>query len=240
MSFLCYVFACVASTVGWLVFRGNRSLDQTQYRVEIRGLPDEFRGYTIVQISDLHDARFGAHQRRICRAVELQQPDLCVVTGDIVASKRRMPENSLSLLRSLNRVAPVFFVTGNHEYYHRSQRRLFREIEATGAIHATGLQMVRRQGKSVAVFGVDDPVFFDPKRHTADVLFRRKLAAFRAQVDHDTVSILLSHRPEYAYAYRKAGFDLVFSGHVHGGVWRVPLIGGVFGPNRRGTLELGG
>ena len=178
----------------------------------------------LLLITDLHSCLYGEGQKTLVRAIEAERPDALMFVGDIADDK--MPrENTQVLLEAVARRYPCFYVTGNHEYWSGDAdgiKRLFRRcgVKVLEGEHAT----LAVRGQKLAVCGVDDPV---SRR------FTRQLTAAARGAKADSYSVLLSHRPELFARYLPHGFDLVLSGHAHGGLWRIPgLLDGFVAPNQ--------
>lgn len=184
-----------------------------QHRIPIRKLPAGFKGFVILQLSDLHLDIHPGLAEAICRAVEPLQYDICVMTGDFRAKTHGGAEPALEGLARVRAAlkGDVYGVMGNHDF-----------IEMLPAMEAMGIRflmnehvMLERGGDRLSLAGVDDPHFYE-----ADNI--QKAAA---HLEHDVPAILLAHSPEI---YRKAaacGFDAVLCGHTHGG--QICLPGGI-------------
>lgn len=190
-----------------------------------------FHGYKIVQLSDLHSKSFGNDQRTLVKKVKKTKPDLIVFTGDLVDSERYDEKPSLILMEKLVQIAPVYFVTGNHEWW-SGEFKTFEE-----KLNNIGVQVMRNEAKEITVgadkiqlIGIDDPAgeFYD-QRSTTERNIAIALAGNEEKVDFQ---ILLSHRPEMFSLYTEYEFDLVFSGHAHGGQFRIPFVGGLIAPDQ--------
>ena len=107
--------AAVLSLLGWALVWGNTALVTADVLVCSNGIPEAFDAYKIVQISDLHDAQIGENNEKLIAMTAETEPDCIVLTGDFVDSSRFHPERSLSVAESLVKIAPVYYVSGNHE-----------------------------------------------------------------------------------------------------------------------------
>lgn len=218
---------------------------------------DKFKAeLRVVQISDLHDCRFGKNQEKLIGMVRDAKPDLIVMTGDIVndspelISKKPIlsPEHPVrKLLDGILPLAPVYMVYGNHEHNIGELSELTDELSKLGVRLIGGKSCrVSVKGQQIDLIGINDPRFFgqgnqkmglrarfadDNDRGSPGLeSWRRELAALKSSSD-GVFSILLSHRPEEYRLY--GGFDLTFSGHAHGGQWRLPpIINGVYAPHQ--------
>ncbi len=216
----------------WLYW-GNTSIRTTQVGIADKKIPASFSGFRIVQISDLHNAEFGKHQGRLLKAVRDASPDLIAVTGDLIDSRHTNLEEAMEFVRGAVRIAPVYYVTGNHEA--RLGRYAFfkNKMEEAGVsiLKNTGAT-ISRGGSCIRLLGLEDPAFSKPHGTNAEnaALLDARLKAMRSAGNAYTV--LLSHRPEQLDVYTANGTDLALCGHAHGGQIRLPFIGGLFAPNQ--------
>lgn len=217
--------AIFALVLVWLLY-GNLSLQTTVYDVQV---PQEYSGldgYTIVQISDLHNARFGREQSRLIQAVAEQSPDIIVVTGDLVDSSHTNVEVAMDFINQAVEIAPVYYVTGNHEgWLEGTYADLKAQLLQAGVVVLENEAFtMEAEGEVLSIAGVNDP---DMQGNNI-VLAKQAIQALMSELEGYT--ILLSHRPELFDAYVESDADLVFSGHYHGGQFRIPFIGGVVAP----------
>jgi predicted MPP superfamily phosphohydrolase len=230
------VLACVLLILALLLVLSNTWIQPTTFLLSSPRIPAAFDGYRIVQLSDLHNTRFGPGQGRLLRAIRRQRPDLIVITGDLIDGDWRREKHSLELARQLATVAPSFFVTGNHEAITRDRPGLlaFLESHDVQVLHNAS-RVLRRGGESILLSGVDDPeAFADGHRRWAErqEAWRQALAGLREDSEEGPYTILLSHRPESFSGYAALGFDLVLCGHAHGGLIRFPLVGALYAPDQ--------
>ncbi|MCA0972118.1 metallophosphoesterase [Halobacillus litoralis] len=197
-------------------------LSETEIIVTDQELPEAFDGYKIVHLSDLHSKWFGEDQKRLIERVEEQNPDLIVFTGDLLDRSRNQLEPGVTLLTQLKNTAPVYFVTGNHERGSGKTKELIEELEAqeVHVLRNESLEL-QRKGEVISLAGVEDPTFSGS--------FSERVVQ---TLSGESYTILLSHRPEFFSLYQEQGADLVFSGHAHGGQFRVPFIGGLVAPGQ--------
>jgi len=177
----------------------------------------------LVQISDLHSCVYGRSQEKLLEAVAQAAPDAVVLTGDIVDDE--MPEEpAWTVVEALTREYPCFYVTGNHEWWSGEAERMCGQMEALGVTVLRGGQAELTVGAAaVTVCGIDDP----------DSGFAGQLEQAAGELEEEAFSILLAHRPERIGDYRQYPFDLVLSGHAHGGQWRIPgVLNGLYAPDQ--------
>ncbi|WP_245808820.1 metallophosphoesterase [Shouchella patagoniensis] len=207
----------------------NNWLVQTSYTVESANIPPEFNDFTIIQLSDLHSKEFGESNHRLLSSVQAKEPDAVFVTGDLIDSYTPNNGEGVFLMEQLVNIAPVYYVTGNHEW------RLGIVEELQEKLESIGVEVLRNQATTIfkddaaiELIGIDDP---DSNQDYAPVEFTTA-ALNTVQFDKEQYQILLSHRPETFSAYKEAKIDLVFTGHAHGGQIRLPLIGGILSPGQ--------
>ncbi len=200
----------------------NKHLVITNYTYESDKLGTDLDGYRIVQISDLHNATFGKNNRKLLDAIKSCSPDMIVITGDLVDSNHTDVERAVSFVEQAVTIAPVYYVTGNHEYWLTStdRQQTLQGILSAGAIDLDNLSVPITHGdSSFLLVGLDD-------HHLVDETLKRLLT------NQDELSIVLAHEPQYLQEYADAGADLVLSGHAHGGQFRLPFIGGLIAPDQ--------
>ncbi len=221
----------VAAAV-WIVW-GNTALELNTYTVTSDRLPDAFDGFRIAQVSDLHNVEMGKDNERLLALLEDAKPDVIVITGDMIASPRNTRVDvALRFAERALTIAPCYYVTGNHEEKTAKYADLKEGLIALGVtVLADAKVTIERSGEAITVMGVDDPRFHtDPSRPDDEAIMDAKLKALVSEEDGYTV--LLSHRPELFEVYVEYGVDLVFSGHAHGGQFRLPFLGGVVAPGQ--------
>ena len=225
------VIAALALLAGFFSWENN-GIVISRFTYASDKVPEAFDGFVIAQISDLHNKRFGTGQERLLEKLSAAEPDLIVVTGDILDRRRYDFAPVAELLQGAVKLAPVVYVPGNHE----GSSGRYGEIKA--ALLSLGVTVlddasytVSQGGDTVTVLGVLDPVFFPQTdaQETDATEMKRFLAAWK---DEDGFKILLSHRAELLDVYAGEGMDLVFSGHAHGGQIRLPFIGGLYAPGQ--------
>lgn len=225
------VTAALLLAAAGISYEENNRLTLSRFSVRSARLPEEFDGYSIVQLSDLHSKCFGPEQSRLLRRVNQLAPDLVCITGDLI-DKRRYHRNgiapALTLCRELARERPVVFVSGNHEAALPFYPQLRRALKNMGVMVLED-QAVRlyREGAALYLCGLRDPAFYWENR----VPFRREVFRLCREAQGD-FTLLLCHRPEPLEEYGAAGADLVLSGHAHGGQFRVPGVGPLWMPNQ--------
>lgn len=210
-----------------------------RYTVISRKVPPHFDGFTILQLTDLHGASFGPGNTRLLEAVRAVKPDLIAATGDMINCEHDGGGVFASLAGSLTRDCPVYYVAGNHEGYIRSKRPAdyIRQMQALGRAGVFRLSnagtFVERGGDRVAVYGLElPPVYYRPffDRRGVFTLHSYEVAR-RLGPAPGVFTLLLVHTPVFFDAAAGWGADLTLAGHLHGGMIRLPLVGGVLSPD---------
>ncbi len=196
----------------------NNLLTVTRISFSSDELPRGFDGFKIVHLSDLHNKYFGKDNSTLAEKINALEPDIVVMTGDFIDERKNDRECTLSLIRQLN--APVYFSPGNHELkVLHSYSQLRDEMTALGVkVLEYEKGYFEKNGEKIAIVG------FDAVRNSTHTPMIQELFS------EDEFSLLLSHYPEDLKDYASLGADLVFSGHAHGGQWRLPFIGPLFSP----------
>ena len=186
-------------------------------------------GLRLAVVSDLHSCRYGARQRALVEAIQEQKPDAVLLVGDIFDDD--LPDgNAKAFVSAIAGAYPCLYVFGNHEHWSHRIPEIRNILVTSGvAVLAGSVKTVTVRGVEIAFCGIDDPTYM------TDDAWLGQLEAVDAAAPPSRLKILLSHRPEYSGEYAKHNFDLVFSGHLHGGQWRLPGLGlGVYGPSAGG------
>ena len=220
----------VLAVGGWSWFQWQCwGLQTTRAEVALPGLPQGFDGYRIVHLSDLHGHQYGEGSGELLDRVREGSPDLIVVTGDLIDQQSQLAMVP-ALARGLAAVAPTYYVTGNHEWAlgTGAVRELKNVLSQCGVtVLSNQYQILERDGARIALAGVDDPNGY------ADQTSPEELAAAIQADQPGLFTLLLAHRNDHFGQYANAGYDFVMSGHGHGGIVRLPFVGGLIGTDRR-------
>lgn len=218
-----FIFVIAVIAVIYLYW-GNTKIGVTDITVTSENIPDEFNGFKIVHISDLHNAEFGDGQKDLIGKIEAQDADIIVITGDMIDSRRTDVDKAVELITGLGNKIPVYYVTGNHESrvteYNELESKL---IENGVTVLKNESVKIEKDGSFINIIGVDDPSF----GMSAEDIFHTV-----SELKTDGYDVLLSHRPELFETYCESGAELVLCGHAHGGQVRIPFAGGLVAPNQ--------
>lgn len=217
--------------VAWTAWE-NTTLELSTYTIQSEKLPKSFSGYRIAQISDLHNAKMSNDNEKLLAMLREIEPDIIAITGDLIDANKTDVEIALQFAEDALKIAPCYYVTGNHEAFTAEYEMLESNLLNLGVIILSDRRVeLEKDGKTISLLGVDDPSFTkDAPHQSPEMAMYTKLQALKG--NEDTFSILLSHRPELFNAYTKNNIDLVLSGHAHGGQFRLPFIGGLVAPDQ--------
>lgn len=212
---------------GFLLW-GNCSLQTTETALVSPALPPAFDGLRIVELADLHGRVFGRGSRRLLAAVRRAEPDLICIDGDLFDEHTDLAMLP-PLLRGLCAIAPVYYVTGNHEWRVPGLRGILAQMRACGVtVLQDDWRVLRRGEDALIVAGTDDPCGPAERKTPAELI-----ADIRAEAGEAAFLLLLAHRNDQLPQWSALGVQAVLAGHCHGGAVRLPFVGGLFGTDRR-------
>lgn len=199
----------------------NNHITLTKYEYKTSKLRTD-KSYKIIQISDFHNKKMQNNNESLIQIVRDEQPDIIVITGDYIDSIHTQTDVALTLTAQLTEIAPVYFITGNHEY--SIDIETLYEFEA--GLQQLGVNVLYNTsvplGDGINLIGLDDLCLNDGT-----------LNNIMDNLSSDDLNILLAHEPQYINDYAKAGVDIVLSGHAHGGQIRIPFTGiGLIAPGQ--------
>lgn len=228
-----YLIAAGAGAIlaGWLLW-GNASPMTSAVAVTSDRLPEGFEGFRIAQVSDFHNAKFGRENEKLLSMLRSARPDVILLTGDLIDCRNLDIPVALSFVREAVEIAPCYYATGNHESRIEEFPQLQEGLESAGVtVLRNEATVLERKGDRITLLGVDDPAFV-VDYITGDCRPVMTEALTELMAEEEGYTILMSHRPEWFSLYRDFGVNLTFSGHAHGGQFRLPFIGGVIAPNQ--------
>lgn len=216
------LFAAAIAMGAYLYWQDN-ALSITQLTCS-NHVPKAFHGYKILHLSDLQNKMFGRNQERLVYKAECAAPDIIVITGDLIDRNRTDLDAAMDLIRGIVKIAPVYYVSGNHEHQSGRYEDLVELLTAEGVtILDNGKSVIRRGEDTITLLGLADK--------SVNPYYKSILHMLDKGLEDEFV-LLLSHRPELFAEYADAGISLVCSGHAHGGQIRLPWIGGLFAPHQ--------
>lgn len=207
--------------VVFLYYQDN-DLIMSSYSYKTTKIDKKFDGYTIIQVSDFHNKKFGNIRGKLIDSVTKSKPDLILVTGDFISSNSTDIDFSISCAGDLSNIAKVVYVTGNHEkrLVGDEYKKLMDGLSQKGFIILDNEYM--KIGDSFYIIGLDDTNLND-----------NTLNNIKKSIPQDAFNILLAHQPQYINNYSKNDVDIVFCGHAHGGQVRIPFTRqGIYSPGQ--------
>lgn len=232
-----------AYALGRFLRWNNKSIVTTEYLHLNSGLPENFGSLRIVQVSDIQSEYFGEDQCDLAEKVEAADPDIIVVTGDLLDRNHTLYDAALAAMVEFVGIAPVYYINGNHElalpeedawsFYHALENLgvhvLFDKAEVFD-FHGTKINLIGLSEYTLYFAkeeGWKNGEFLEP-----DVI-RRQIDDLCAEKDDEAaLTILLAHEPQYIRYYARRGIDIIFSGHAHGGQFRLPNGQGLYSPGQ--------
>lgn len=216
----------------WMMW-GNTALMVSEIPISSDRLPASFSGFRIAQVSDLHNTEFGEDNAVLLQLLSDCQPDIIVITGDLIDTNHTDVNVALTFIQKSIKIAPTYYVSGNHEASSSEYDALKAGLESAGVtVLEDEITYLEREEETIALLGLADPDFTIKGDLFGEVpaMVSTKL---KNMLEQDTVySVLLSHRPELFETYVDCGVDLVLSGHAHGGQFRLPFVGGLIAPDQ--------
>lgn len=226
------VIALCAVVCTVIIIIQNTGFKTVEYTVSCPDLPEQFDGFRISLVADLHNRR---HESLAAKAAEYS-PDIIVIGGDLVGRDDRNITPAVETVRELCDVAPVYYTSGNHE----AESDMYGEL--CEALLREGVHILENDGEEIAcgdsvirICGATDPSFYIKDERsaeenvTADTV-RKNVA--EAMGGYEGFTLLIAHRPEYFNIYGEAGADVILSGHAHGGAVCLPFNKAIWAPGQ--------
>lgn len=232
------ILIAIAALGGIFCYYQNNKIVITDIKVK-HNINNKIR---IVQISDLHSKEFGKNNNVLYRKIIEQEPDIIVATGDLIDSNMKRIDEIIEFCNRLNKKAPVYYILGNNEIRCSRLNEIIEKLKEKNInVLENEIETIKIKDNIINILGlaekrVDKGEMFYSKINSryevdnVDSLFRKLEKAIG-------IKIVLSHYPENyeyvgQYSYSKYNFDIMFSGHAHGGQFILPGIGGIFAPGQ--------
>lgn len=237
-NLLIIVILLVIIAVGRIYF-DNNILEVSHYTVASNKIPTSFKGFKILQLSDLHSKSYGNYNNKLIKKVNSEKTDIVVMTGDMVNAKDADFEVFINLAEQIGKRYETYYIVGNHEQNLNDDKRK----ELMDKLNEIGIRVLDNE-KVTITRGMDSinlyGLWFNLRyykdlsnEYTKDIFFgAEQIQSILGSLDTDSYNILLTHNPLYADTYSNWGADLILSGHIHGGMIRIPFAGGLLSPER--------
>lgn len=213
----------------------NDSIQVERFECVNAKIPAAFDGFVVVCVADLHEKEFGPNNARLFAKIRAANPDIIAISGDLLVDPPLNVEFARHFVADAAKIAPVYYVSGNHEAIAPTQTEYLpfvKALEETGATVLNDEKVeLKRDAASIVIAGIADPLleYKTDRRFSFGRIVDKKL---RGLPPDERFYLLISHRPELAELYARHGVDLALSGHAHGGQIRLPFVGGLFAPNQ--------
>jgi len=218
------------------LYNQNTSVKTSEYVVNFKNLPGKFKGYKIAHISDFHNTNSKRIVTGIKESLEKNKPDIIVITGDLIDSRRTNFMTACNFIKIIRHIAPIYYVLGNHESRLENIKVLEDKLKKLNVnILRNEIIELEKEKQKIELLGLDDLAFYV----TPEEYYNKELVSKHVEFEleklvrrNDSFKLLLVHRPELLDIYSNFSVDLIFSGHAHGGQIRLPFVGGIIAPGQ--------
>ena len=226
MIFKIFIFFIFVLIVFLIYLYEMRTFSKTKYIIEDNRIGNDFK---IIHLSDLHNNKFLFDNELLMDKIKKENPDIIVVTGDIVMKRYDM-QNSLLFMKQLTKIAPVYFVRGNHDMVEDNSPVMIKKLQKYGVIVCESKSFKLKN--NITIHGLID--FLDEEFDNKEYIESEKIKNLnKLEIDKDKYNILLTHRPYDFDKYIDYNIDLTLCGHTHGGQWILPGLGGLISPDKK-------
>lgn len=221
------------------IYCDNNVLQVSHYKVTSNKIPASFKNFKILQLSDLHSKSFGSANCRLIKKINDEKPDIVVMTGDMINTKDTDYEVFINLAKEMCKSYKTYYIVGNHEQNLSDDKlkNLKNELKSIGVKVLDNEKVTITKGiGSINLYGLWFGLKYYKdinKKYNQNVYFgTEQIKTILGDLDDNSYNILLTHSPLYFDTYSAWGADLTLSGHIHGGMIRIPFIGGLFSPEK--------
>ncbi len=220
--------ASLAGIVGFCYYQ-NKKIKVDKFKYCNKQIPKGFNGKKIMLLSDLHNCNFGFNQSYLLKKIKAYQPDYLFISGDLINYNSSFAQLKpvFDLIEALNDLE-IYFVLGNHELNNPQHELLIHYLTSKKVkVLANEVCELKRGHDVIKIAGIKDYIYYHHDKQAYDLMVKQL-----AKTCGNDFSILLAHRPEFFSMYAQANFNLVFSGHAHGGAMQYRKKHGIFAPNQ--------
>lgn len=212
------------------IYIDNNVFTTTYYDFYDFDVPYSFNNVKLLQISDLHNKSYGKENEKLLKEIDEISPDYIFLTGDMVSSEDKDFTNFLNFASRIGEKYECYYIIGNHEMdLTNEQRNIIYETLESYNVTVLDNEMVELtlDDEIINLYGM----WYNPKYYIEEEFLIDNMKTILGDSD-EKFNILLTHNPDDFKIYAEWGANLVFAGHVHGGMLRLPFVGGVISPNR--------
>lgn len=234
------VLLLIAATAAAEVYRETHYFRVTRYNVASNKLTGITRDVKILFLSDLHNWTYGNKNERLLQSIKDEKPDLILIGGDMLVGKEGVSyETAQFFTERLSDVCPTVYANGNHEQRMKEDTKTYGNTYETykNYLEKRGIHFLENASVRVElgeielhICGLELPSSSYKKFRKDEITAMSIADCFGFLPSEDVYTILLAHNPTYMEAYLEWGADMILSGHLHGGLIRVPGIGGIVTP----------
>lgn len=197
--------------------------------------------FKIIHLSDIHSKEFGIDNKNLIKKIKKLKPDLIVITGDLINTDGKNIEKMITLLKKLDSIAKVYYILGNHEHRLKGLNEIINRLKDLKiSVLINEIDSIVIKGNKINILGLDENQASreDYKKRKKGVYEYKDYSNLFNKLElEDGIKIVLSHYPENfsligEMSYKNYDFDLMLSGHAHGGQFRFPFIGGLYAPGQ--------
>ena len=238
MSYKLPLFAAAAFLGGYMLI-SNRQLRVNKYELKVSKLPKNIVGKKILLLADLHKKRYGDNFNNLVNSCIAAEPDFIFFAGDLYSRDETDMIPKLALMKRLKHIAPTYYIFGNHETDNMDNAEALALKLTECGVHVlrNAMEQIKIGEDHINIYGTQLSQRFyrneDFSHHDLPRLTKYELTKLLGEPDKSECNFLLSHTPLAFRAYADWGADVTFSGHCHGGVIRLPFIGGILSPERK-------
>lgn len=221
---------------------GTHTFQTTHYQIRSAKLNGLKREWKVALLSDLHNYKFGKDNETLLEAIKREQPDTILIAGDMLVGKvGESTDIAEQFVRRLPDICETYYANGNHEYrmkiyeekYGDAYKKYYKTLTESGVRFLENEKVCMNwDGKEVEIYGLEIPAKSYQRLNKA-VFTKTEMEACLGQADRDKYEVVIAHNPAFVPTYLEWGADLILSGHLHGGIIRIPGIGGVITPQFR-------
>lgn len=224
------IVVCVA------VYFDNKAIKISKYKIKNSKIPKEFNNFKIVHLSDFHSNKFGKENAKLIEKINSENPNIIVMTGDMINKYDIDFDRFLNLAESLSKIYKIYYILGNHEKGLSKDNisLIIRKLESFKVTILNNKKVIIKKNKhAINIYGIDLPLPYYSREKNKISNAEKFINKYMKEYMKEEFNILLAHNPLYFDDYSKYNIDLTLSGHVHGGMIRLPFIGALLSPERK-------
>lgn len=218
-----------------MIYLDNTLIKLSKCEIKSDKIPKGFNKFKIVHLSDFHSYDFGKNNNKLIKKIDGENPSIIVMTGDMVNKYDRNFKKFLNLAVVLSNKYEIYYIVGNHEQRLKQEdlNLILKKLKELGIrVLSNEKVIIKRKNDYINIYGIDIPLSYYKiinKSSNIDEIVKISLN----KCNEKEYNILLAHNPLYFEEYAKHNIDLTLSGHVHGGMIRLPFIGAILSPERK-------